>query len=165
MSIKRHELIRASLIDRWQTYVAHRRRSVVLLDVIGPAVLAEVAGPSLLVVVIGLFVLFLGIPLIEAVVYLALKWGDFKRSYKDAFLVNLITTIVGFILIAVQPSLSRGNALNTPSGFLMVAFVLSVLIEGAVLLRLKRHPARQTWLVAIASNVVSYALLLVFVNL
>jgi hypothetical protein len=165
MPIKRHGLIRAGLSDRWQTYVAHRRRTVVLLDVVGPAVLAEVAGPSLLVVVIGLFVLFLGIPLIEAVVYLALKWGDFKRSYKDAFLVNLITTIVGFILIAVQPSLSRGNALNTPSGFLMVAFGLSVLIEGAVLLRLKRHPARQTWLVAVASNVVSYALLLVFVNL
>ena len=62
MSIKRHEVIRASLIDRWQTYVAHQRRSVVLLDVIGPVVLAEVAGPSLLVVVMGLFVLFLCIP-------------------------------------------------------------------------------------------------------
>lgn len=165
MSIKRHEVIRAGLIDRWQTYVAHQRRSVVLLDVIGPAVLVDLAGPSLPIVIIGLIVLFLGIPLIEAVVYMAFKWGNFKRSYKDAFLVNLITTIVGFILIAVQPSLSRGNALNTPSGFLMVAFGLSVLIEGAVLLRLKRHPARQTWLVAIASNVVSYALLLIFVNL
>ena len=44
MSIKRHEVIRAGLIERWQTYVAHRRRSIVLLDVIGPAVLVDLAG-------------------------------------------------------------------------------------------------------------------------
>ena len=157
MSIKRHELIRAAFVNRWQAYVTHRRRSVVLLDVIGPAVLIDLAGPSLPVVVIGLLVLFLGIPLIEAVVYMAFKWGNFKRSYKDAFLVNLITTLVGFGLLVVQPNLQRGNVLSQPSGFLGVAFVLSVLIEGAVLLRLKRHPARRTWLVAIVSNVVSYA--------
>ena len=160
MSIKRHEVVRAGLIDRWQTYIAHRRRSVVLLDVIGPAVLVDLAGPSLPVIVIGLLVLFLGIPLIEAVVYMAFKWGNFKRSYKDAFLVNLITTLVGFGLLVVQPNLQRGNVLSQPQGFLVVAFGLSVLIEGAVLLRLKRHPARRTWLVAIASNVVSYAGLL-----
>jgi hypothetical protein len=160
MSIKRHELIRAGLINRWQTYVAHRRHSVVLLDVIGPAVLVDLAGPSLPVIVIGLLVLFLGIPLIEAAVYMAFKWGNFKRSYTDAFLVNLITTIVGFGLLVVQPNLQRGNVLSQPGGFLVVAFVLSVLIEGAVLLRLKRHPARRTWLVAIVSNVVSYAGLL-----
>jgi hypothetical protein len=157
MSIKRHEVIQAGLIDRWQTYVAHRRRSVVLLDVIGPAVLVDVAGPSLPVIVIGLLVLFLGIPLIEAGVYMAFKWGNFKRSYKDAFLVNLITTLVGFGLLVVQPNLQRGNVLSQPAGFLVVAFGLSVLIEGAVLLRLKRHPARLTWLVAIVSNIVSYA--------
>ena len=160
MSIKRHEVIRAAVVNRWQTYVAHRRRSVVLLDVIGPAVLVDVAGPSLPVIIIGLIVLFLGIPLIEAGVYMAFKWGNFKRSYTDAFLVNLITTIVGFGLLVVQPNLQRGNLLSQPQGFLVVAFGVSVLIEGAVLLRLKRHPARRTWLVTIVSNVVSYAGLL-----
>lgn len=165
MSIKRHEVIRANLSTRWQTYVAQRRRSVVLFDVIGPAALAEVAGPSVLVLVIGLFVLFLGIPLIEAGVYLALKWGDFKRSYKDAFLVNFITTLVGFLLAALLPNLIRDNPLSSPSAFLVAAFALSVIVEGAVLLRLKRQSAGRTWLVAIVSNVVSYALLLIFVNL
>ena len=165
MTNNRGEVIRSNLSERWHSYVAQRRRSVVLLDVIGPAVLVEVAGPSAPVLIIGAIVLLLGIPLIEALVYLALKWGNFKRSYKDAFLVNLITTLVGVALGVVMPNLFRDNPLSSPSAFLVAAFALSVLIEGAILVRLKRQPAGRTWLVAVASNVVSYALLLIFVNL
>ena len=165
MANNRGEVSRSNLSERWHRYVAQRRRSVVLLDVIGPAVLVEVAGPSAPVLIIGAIVLLLGIPLIEALVYLALKWGNFKRSYKDAFLVNLITTLVGVALGVVMPNLFRDNPLSSPSAFLAAAFVLSVLIEGAILVRLKRQPAGRTWLVAVASNVVSYALLLIFVNL
>ncbi len=165
MANNRGEVIRANLSERWHRYVAQRRRSVVLLDVIGPAALVEVAGPSVPVLIIGAIVLLLGIPLIEAGVYLALKWGNFKRSYKDAFLVNFVTTLVGFLLAALLPNLIRDNPLSSPSAFLVAAFILSVLIEGAILVRLKRQAAGRTWLVAVASNVVSYALLLIFVNL
>lgn len=165
MANNRGEVIRTSLSEQWHRYVAQRRRSVVLLDVIGPAVVAEVAGPSVLALVISTIVLLLGIPLIEAGVYMALNWGNFKRSYKDAFLVNLITTLVGVVLGVVMPNLFRDNPLSSPSAFLVAAFVLSVLIEGAILVRLKRQAAGRTWLVAVASNVVSYALLLIFVNL
>ena len=165
MANNRGEVIRTSLSEQWHSYVAQRRRSVVLLDVIGPAVLTEVAGPSTIVLVIGAFVLFLGLPLIEALVYLAFKWGNFKRSYTDAFVVNLITTLLGFALGVVAPNLVRDNPLGAPSVFLVAAFALSVLFEGAILVRLKRQPAGRTWLVAIASNVVRYALLLIFVNL
>jgi hypothetical protein len=137
----------------------HKLITRFVLDVAGPATLGDIAGPYAPwpVVLISLIVLFLGIPLIEALVYMALKWGNFKRSFKDAFLVNLITTLVGFGLLAVQPYLPNRNVLSRPDSFLVVAFILSILIEGAVLLRLRRHSTGHTGLVAIAANVVSYA--------
>ena len=109
---------------------------VLLLDVIGPAVLAEVAGRSLLVVVIGLFVLFLGIPLIEVVVYLALKWGDFKRSYKpEVFLVLLALVGVGFGQMSRSISIERSQP-ETP-GFedhdlIVVALLAAIALRSAL---------------------------------
>lgn len=144
------EQIRVGLIDRWQAHVAQRSRSVVLLDVGGPLLLLPIAG-------IGLLILLLGIPLIESIVYIALKWGNFRRSFIDAFMANLLSTLVGFIVLLVSPYIGLGNLFNVLSGFLAVACVLSILIEGASLLRLKRHAAGKTWLVAIVSNLVSYA--------
>lgn len=150
MSDNRSEMIRANIIERWQTCVAPRPRSVVLLDVAGPLLLLPVAG-------IGLFILLLGIPLVESMVYIALKWGNFRRSFIDAFMANLLSTLVGFITLLVSPYIGLGSLFTVLSGFLVVACVLSILIEGASLLRLKRHAASRTWLVAIVSNLVSYA--------
>ena len=150
MPNNRSEMIRANIIERWQTFVAPRPRSVVLLDVAGPLLLLPVAG-------IGLLILLLGIPLIESMVYMALKWGNFRRSFIDAFMANLLSTLVGFITLLVSPYIGLGSLFTVLSGFLAVACVLSILIEGASLLRLKRHAAGRTWLVAIAANLVSYA--------
>ena len=90
-------------------------------------------------------------------VYMAFKWGNFRRSFIDAFMANLLSTLVGFITLLVSPYIGLGSLFTVLSGFLVVACVLSILIEGASLLRLKRHAASRTWLVAIAANLVSYA--------
>ena len=50
MPNNRSEMIRARIIERWQTFVAPRSRSVVLLDVAGPLLLLPVAGIGLLIV-------------------------------------------------------------------------------------------------------------------
>jgi len=133
--------------------------SPIVLDVIGPAAVPEIVGANipLPALLISAIVLFLGIPLIEAVVYMVFKWGNFKRSFRDAFLVNLVTTVIGYLLVAIQPSLQSGNVLSQPSSFLVVAFVLSVVIEGALLVRLKRQTVGRTWLLALVSNLASYA--------
>ena len=161
MAIKTGGVLRTALTSRWKAYVARRGRAVVLFDVIGPAAVPEIVGSAISwpAAIIGALILFVGIPLVETVVYLVFKWGNFKRSFKDAFLVNLITTLVGFGLVALQPSLPYDNVLSRPGSFLVVAFVLSVAIEGAVLMRLKRQSASRTWLMALFSNVVSYAAL------
>jgi hypothetical protein len=114
-------------------------------DVAGPGVLLAIAAFS----IGALIVLTLIISIVEAIVMLLLKWGRFGRSLWASLLMNVTSTIFGGVLIAV--GLLGGSYI-----WLAVAFVLSVLIEGGVLMLMKRGAARQNWLASLISNLVSY---------
>jgi hypothetical protein len=105
--------------------------------------------------------LFFIVVLIEALVLRGLKWGSFRLSLIDSFVVNLTSATIGVGLLwlfAIAGALNLGVAL-----LFLVLWALTVLIEGAMLTALRRHPLRQTWTAAVAINVASYAFLFVLV--
>jgi len=114
-------------------------------DVAGPGVLFAAAAFSFG----ALIVLTLIISIVEIIVMLLLKWGRFGRSLWASLLMNVTSTIFGGVLIAL--GLFGGSYV-----WLAVAFVLSVLIEGSVLILMKRGAARQNWIASLIANVASY---------
>jgi hypothetical protein len=114
-------------------------------DVAGPGVLIAAAVFSLG----ALIVLTLIITVAESVVMLLLKWGTYRRILLASLLMNVTSTIFGGVLIAV--GLFARSYIS-----LAIAFVLSVLIEGGVLMLMKRGAARQNWIVSLSANLVSY---------
>jgi hypothetical protein len=123
--------------------------SSVPYDVAGPGVLLAVAALS----VGALIVLTLIISVVEATVMFFLKWDKFGRSLWASLLMNVTSTIFGGVLIAL--GLLGGSYI-----WLAVAFVLSVLIEGGILMLMKRGAARQNWIASLISNLVSYLFIL-----
>jgi hypothetical protein len=117
----------------------------------------DIAGPGTLLLAGGLFfaVFSIGTLVIESLALWLLKWGSFGRSLLASFLMNLASTIVGFILLAF--SFYVGNFYT----LFLVEFLLSVLIEGGVLMLLKRDAARQNWSASFVANVASYVFLAV----
>jgi hypothetical protein len=121
-----------------------------------PILADAIAGP--VVVLFGLVaggLLVLLIALVEAVVLWLLKWGGFWQALRDAFLMNVVSALAGLVLNFFA---GDWDAIS-PLVPLLVAWLLSVLVEGAVLLLLRRHPPRLTWLAAVAANVASYAII------
>lgn len=123
--------------------------SSVPYDVAGPGVLLAVAALS----VGALIVLTLIISVVEATVMFFLKWDKFGRSLWASLLMNVTSTIFGGVLVAL--GLLGGSYI-----WLAAAFVLSVLIEGGVLMLMKRGAARQNWIACLISNLVSYLFIL-----
>jgi hypothetical protein len=129
--------------------------------------LMDTGGPLLLVIVFGgiglalLPVLFI----VEGLAMFALKWGSAKRCLLDAVYMNLASTLLG--LFAACGLLSNMLHLDTQGSllFILITWTISVVVEGAILALLKRHPPRQTWLTAMAVNTISYALLVLLVVL
>ncbi len=97
----------------------------------------------------ALIVLTLIISVVESLAMLLLKWDKFGRSLWASLLMNVTSTIFGGVLIAL--GLFGGSYI-----WLAVAFTLSVLIEGGVLILMKRGAARQNWIVSLIANLVSY---------
>jgi hypothetical protein len=122
----------------------------------------DVVGPGVLLL-FGLvaFLLFSGIVFgIEAVVLWLLKWGTFGRSLLASFLMNLASTIVGVVVIGVLATSLLNNFLT-----FVLALLLSILIEGGVLMLVKRDATHENWRAASIANVISYALLGIFLLL
>ena len=115
----------------------------------------DVGAPWVLIAAVAIFgvgaaiVLTLIISVVESIVMLLLKWDKFGRSLWASLLMNVTSTIFGGVLIAL--GLFGGSYI-----WLAVAFVLSVLIEGGVLMLMKRSAARQNWIVSLIANLVSY---------
>jgi hypothetical protein len=121
----------------------------ILYDVAGPGVLVAAAVFS----VGALIVLTLIISIIESIVMLLLKWDKFGRSLWASLLMNVTSTIFGGALIAL-------GVLGGSYIWLVTAFLLSVLIEGGVLMLMKRGAARQNWTVSLIANIASYIFIL-----
>lgn len=118
----------------------------------------DVPGPGMLIVAAvfslgALIVLTLIISIIESVAMLLLKWDKFGRSLWASLLMNVTSTIFGGVLIAL-------GLFSDSYIWLAVAFVLSVLIEGGVLMLMKRGAARQNWIASLVANLVSYLLII-----
>jgi hypothetical protein len=136
-------------------------------------VIADVAaGPAIVLfglVIGGLFLLV--IALVEGIVLWRLRWGSFGRSLRDSLIVNLGSGLVGLLLINYASNLwqvcgydpARGGRwceqLVSPLMLLVWAWLLSVLIEGGLLMLLAKHPARKIWTAALVINVVSYLII------
>ncbi|MBK9943577.1 MAG: hypothetical protein IPP13_18380 [Kouleothrix sp.] len=146
-------------------------------------ILADVAiGPMILLggLLAGL-ALFIPIVLLEALVLWAMRWAGFKRALRDSAIVNGVSTILGLVFFAAYYATSwRCERIESADGlqvvencdfaisplvWLAIAGLLSIVIEGLVLLWLRKYPPRITWDAVIAANVASYALLAVLMVL
>lgn len=101
------------------------------------------------VVIAGIFLVI--VSLSEAVVLKLLKWGTFLRSLLASFLMNLASTLIGVGLVIVVDVEGLW--------FVVIAWAVSVVIEGGVLTLMKRDAGRQNWLAVLVANVASYLLL------
>ena len=116
----------------------------------------DVAGPGLLTAAgVGLLVLCIVsgiVVLLESLVLWRLRWGTFKRSLLAAFVMNLVTSILGIGVVIF----------TLPLGWwgLLIDFGLSVLVEGGILMLFKRRAARENWIAALAANALSYLLIM-----
>ena len=118
-------------------------------DVAGPGVLIAIAAFS----IVALIVLTLLITVAEAIVMLLLKWDKFGRSLWASLLMNVTSTIFGGVLIAL-------GVLGGSYAWLVAAFVLSVLIEGGVLMLMKRGEVRKNLLTSLIANLASYLIII-----
>jgi hypothetical protein len=140
-------------------------------------IIADVAiGPTILFGGLALgIVVFIPILIVEALALWGLKWGSFGRALLDALLANLSSKVFGLVFFTVFYGISfQCRRVPTPDGqhsiqscdwtispvlWFLAMIVLSVAIEGGVLLLRRRHPARKTWVSAIVMNLASYVLL------
>ena len=115
-------------------------------------------GAALVTVGVGLTISTLLISVIEAVVLFLLKWNKFGWCLLVSLLVNVISTIFGISSAMVG---SFGFFSNSSIWLaVVIAFVLSVLIEGLLLMLVKRGETRQNWLVSLIANSTSYLLII-----
>lgn len=120
-----------------------------VFDVAGPGVVLFMVGAGLG----GLCILTLVITLLEAIVLLLLKWGTFGRSLVAALVMNLVTTMIGFGMLVFM----KGDAVYLG---LLLDFLLSILIEGGVLMLFKRGAPRANWIAALSANAASYLIII-----
>ena len=99
-----------------------------------------------------LLIVFILILLIETVVLQIMRWGTFRRSIIAALAMNLASIIIGIILLVLVPQFGFYS--------LLIALILSTLVEGGVLAKLKRDALGYNFLVALAANLASYLVLL-----
>lgn len=126
----------------WQTAAGWPTRALLFDAVIGPV--AQETGTSPVA-------LFLPVFIVETLVLWLLRWGTLARSALGSLAMNLTSTLLGLLL-----------NLSYPEG-IPPAFIISVLVEGFVLMLFNRQRKRRTWLSALAANFASYALLVGYV--
>jgi hypothetical protein len=103
--------------------------------------------------ILVLILLTLLIAVIEMLVLQLLAWGDFYHALKTAIVMNMASSLVctGLLFLVPRPELWG----------LGIAWLLSVIIEGNIMLRVKPGVACSNWTAAIIVNLVSYLLLIV----
>jgi hypothetical protein len=118
------------------------------LDVAGPGTVALLLGGSLL----ALCLLTMLIALIEATAMVALKWGAFRQAIIASLVMNLASTILGAVLLIIFP--------HPPFWGLLIAWALSTLVEGGILMAFQRGAPGKNWRAALIANLASYLLLI-----
>ncbi len=122
--------------------------STPFFDVISPGVILLSLGLGL--ITLCLFTLL--IALVEAVVLTLLKWNSFPRSLLAAVITNITSSLVGGVLLIFLQ--------EVPVIWMIIAFLMSVGIEGAILIKIQPAAGRRVWFLALVSNLASYLLLI-----
>lgn len=117
-------------------------------DVIAPTMVLVSLGMGL----VALFLLTLLIALVEGVVLTLFKWNIFYRSLIAAAIANFASSLVGCLLLIFLQELALT--------WVILAFLLSIVIEGAILIRIQPASGRRTWLYVLSANLASYLLLI-----
>lgn len=104
-----------------------------------------------------LFIISLLVILIEAVVMFLFKLNNFGKTLLHSFFVNIVSTIVGYIMISYQDS--NNDKISTPGQWL-IFFGATVIIEGLLLMLLYTKTSKsRLWLITVVMNLVSYLFL------
>ncbi|MBD2465820.1 hypothetical protein H6G89_33060 [Oscillatoria sp. FACHB-1407] len=136
--------------------------TVVLADVALGPIASNPAIP--LLVSLGLLV---AIVVVEGVILWAFRRKSWGRSLLHALIMNLVSTVLGFVLAAFYFFLLNQILESAPpalqlSVFLLATWATSVLLEGLVLLGLKWENRAKTWQAVAVANLLSYVLLGLF---
>lgn len=108
-------------------------------------------APIILYTLTLLIVLLLTV-LIETVALQLMRWGNFKGCLRATLVMNLASIVIWFIMLVMVPQLGLAG--------LILAFLLSTVIEWGVLVRMKRGVLAYNFLVALVANLASYLIIL-----
>lgn len=113
-------------------------------------------------------ILFILITFLEGIILArSFKYDSFGRSLLVSLVMNGISAIIGLVLakFLMNPSSAMryyvllGPLLGHFLSLLLLAFVLPVVIEGGILLLMRRNiTAGRIWLMSLVANAVSYVL-------
>ena len=118
---------------------------------------ASLAGLVEIIVIIYLLVVIL----VEAAVMALLKLNPFGKCLLDSLIVNVVSLGAGYLISATGFSITMGG-----DSFLslVVGFIVSVLVEGALLRVLNRKkPVKEVWKADVIMNSVTYFVMLIIV--
>ena len=90
---------------------------------------------------------------IETAILQICNWDEFRSCLKSSFLANLASGIFMIFSLIMIPRLGLAG--------LIAGALLSIFIEGLVLLRLKPGNKHKSWLAAILANFASFLILIV----
>ena len=118
----------------------------------------------------GLIAFAIVVP-IEAVALRLLRWNSFLRSLFDSFLVNLVTTVIGFLVVTALSllpaySLNFLGDLGNPFSirFWILSWILTVIAETVLLALLHRRRDLIVFGSAFVMNVASYLALAALIS-
>jgi len=95
--------------------------------------------------------------LLEAIILWRLRWGSFTRSFFTSAGINLLSGIAGYLLIRAMGEEAVLDALQHRFWTLMiVTCLITICIEGILLILMKRSDWKLGLRAAITINVVSY---------
>jgi hypothetical protein len=123
----------------------------------------DAGGAGLIWIAYTLFFFFIVLAiLLEAGIMLLMKYtSGIKKALTDSLLVNLASLAIGFVLLEAFDNFFGYYTIFS----VVVLYAITVLIEFFLLRLLNRqHSNRQTWLVVMVMNLVTYTLLYMIGN-
>jgi hypothetical protein len=119
--------------------------------------LLDVATPGMVILTLGLglialILLTLLVALVEGVVLTLFKWNNFRRSLLASLIANVVSSLAGGVLLIFLQEF--------PVNWMFIALLLSIAIEGAILVKIQPGSSRRTWPLCLLANLASYLLLI-----
>jgi hypothetical protein len=119
-----------------------------IFDIATPGVVIGMLAGGIIVLILVILL----ISLVETVIITLLGWAEFKKSLGISILMNSISGILGGILLVLVPRPALED--------LIIAMVLSILVEGIIMLWTKTNSLRLTLIAVALANLASYAIIL-----